>query len=101
MLETLLRTTSYRGCIAACGLTGGSELNTTVYPFLLRGITLCGIDSAMCPLPERQKIWQQLAGDWKLDDLDSVTQVYPMDQLNSLVSKILAGEMVGRAVIQI
>ncbi len=101
MLETLLRTTSYRGCIAACGLTGGSELNTTVYPFLLRGITLCGIDSAMCPLPERQKIWQRLAGEWKLDDLDSLTQIYPMDQLKSLVSKILAGEMVGRAVIQI
>ncbi|WP_442510719.1 YhdH/YhfP family quinone oxidoreductase [Novipirellula sp. SH528] len=101
MLETLLRTTSYRGCIAACGLTGGSELNTTVYPFLLRGITLCGIDSAMCPLPERQKIWQRLAGEWKLDDLDSLTQIYPMDQLKSLVSKILAGEMVGRAVIKI
>ncbi|GAA5505267.1 YhdH/YhfP family quinone oxidoreductase [Novipirellula caenicola] len=101
MLETLLRTTSYRGCIAACGLTGGHELHTTVYPFLLRGITLCGIDSAMCPMPERQKIWQRLAGPWKLDDLDSLTHVHPMDELASLVETILAGEMVGRAVVEI
>lgn len=101
LLETLLRSTSYRGCIAACGLTGGNELHTTVFPFLLRGITLCGIDSAMCPMPERKKIWQRLAGEWKLDDLDSLTQIYPMDQLASLVETILAGKMVGRAVVQI
>ncbi|WP_372724622.1 YhdH/YhfP family quinone oxidoreductase [Novipirellula sp.] len=101
MLETLLRSTSYRGCIAACGLTGGNELHTTVFPFLLRGITLCGIDSAMCPMPERKKIWQRLAGQWKLDDLDSLTQIYSMDQLASLVETILAGKMVGRAVVQI
>ncbi len=101
MLETLLRSTQYRGCVAACGLTGGAELNTTVYPLLLRGVTLCGIDSAMCPMPIRKKIWQRLSSDWKLDDLDSLTEIVPMDELSSMVSKILAGGMVGRAVIQI
>ena len=100
-LETLLRTTRYRGCITACGLTGGHELKTTVYPFLLRGITLSGIDSAMCPMPHRREIWKRLAGDWKLDGLESMSKSIPMDDLPSAVEQILAGKNCGRVVVAI
>ena len=69
ILGTLLRSTQYRGCVTACGLVAGTALPATVYPFLLRGVTLCGIDSAKCPREPRLAIWHRLASEWKLDNL--------------------------------
>ncbi|WP_417730105.1 YhdH/YhfP family quinone oxidoreductase [Rosistilla oblonga] len=98
-LETLLRTTAYRGCIAACGLAGGHELQTTVYPFLLRGITLAGIDSAMCPMPQRLEIWNRLASDWKPAGLEDLANEISLDDLPAAVDSMLAGKHSGRSIV--
>ena len=65
MLSTILRSTNERGCVTACGLVGGMELPLTVYPFILRGVTLAGINSATYPAQRRSDIWKKLAGPWK------------------------------------
>ncbi len=74
VLSTLLRTTHERGCVTACGLVGGMELPLSVYPFILRGVTLAGINSATYPAKDRPALWAKLAGPWKpklLDDLSN------------------------------
>ena len=58
--------------VAACGLVAGAELPITVYPFILRGVTLAGIDSAKCPRPQRIEMWQRLADDWRIDQFDDL-----------------------------
>ena len=63
-LATILRSIQHRGCVAACGLVAGIDIQLTVYPFILRGVTLAGIDSANCPRPERLEMWRKLAGPW-------------------------------------
>ena len=58
-LATLVRSLAYRGCVAACGLVAGTELPLSIYPFILRGVTLAGIDSAKCPRPQREEMWRE------------------------------------------
>jgi putative YhdH/YhfP family quinone oxidoreductase len=100
-LSTLLRSTDHRGCVAACGLVGGADLNLTVYPFLLRGVRLIGIDSAHCPMDARLAIWRHLAGDWKLDNLPSLATHITLDEVASAVDRILRGELCGRYVVDV
>jgi putative YhdH/YhfP family quinone oxidoreductase len=101
ILATILRSTRYRGCVTACGLTAGHELPMTVYPFILRAVTLAGIDSAWCPLPLRHQIWQLLAGPWKPERLDDVGEVVPLADLPARIDAILAGGITGRVVVEI
>jgi putative YhdH/YhfP family quinone oxidoreductase len=98
-LATILRSIEHRGCVAACGLVAGAELQLTVYPFILRGVTLAGIDSAKCPRPERLKIWQKLAGPWRVERLDDIVSEITLDELPDRVQKILAGKLVGRTIV--
>ncbi len=98
-LATLLRSLAHRGCAAACGLVGGTDLPLTVYPFLLRGVTLDGIDSAQCPRAPRKRIWRHLAGDWKPPQLDTIRTVVKLDELEPQIAKILAGNNSGRVVV--
>jgi putative YhdH/YhfP family quinone oxidoreductase len=98
-LNTILRSIDHRGCVAACGLVAGAELEITVYPFILRGVTLAGIDSAKCPRLERIEIWQTLAGPWRVDQLDAIAHEITLDELPDHVQKILAGQIVGRTVV--
>lgn len=98
-LTTILRSLKHRGLVAACGLVGGSELSMTVYPFLLRGVTLFGIDSAKCPRKARLEMWRHLGGDWRIDSLESLASEAILDDLPQLVEKILAGAMVGRTLV--
>lgn len=100
-LETLLRRVGYRGCIAACGLAGGHELNMTVYPFLLRGVTLAGIDSAMCPDGLRQEIWEKLSDPWKPNNLERLATEVSMAELPSAIDSILAGSHTGRTILRL
>lgn len=100
-LATILTQMTYRGSVAACGLTGGNELATTVIPFLLRGINLLGINSVMCPTPERQLAWQRLPHDLPMDKLDAMTETAPLRALPELGGKILKGETRGRVVIDV
>jgi acrylyl-CoA reductase (NADPH) len=98
-LNSILRSIDHRGCVAACGLVAGAELELTVYPFILRGITLAGIDSAKCPRRERLEIWQKLAGPWRVDQLDEIGREITLDELPDRVQKILAGQIVGRTIV--
>ena len=71
----------------------------TVYPFILRGVDLAGIDSAKCPMDQRRRIWDHLAGDWKIDDLASLAETIEFAQLGPRIEAILAGKGAGRVVV--
>ena len=100
-LTTLIRSMRHRGCVTACGLVGGDELPLTVYPFLLRGVTLDGIDSAACPMPSRLEIWDKLSGDWKPNQLELIRTTVGLRDLDSCVTRMLAGQTTGRTVVDL
>jgi NADPH2:quinone reductase len=101
MLAWLTRTMTYRGSIAASGLTGGTELHTTVLPFILRGVNLLGIDSAMCPIEERRVVWGRLASDMKPARLDSTVTRIGLADLPAAFSTLLEGKARGRFVVRV
>ncbi|HXQ42074.1 MAG TPA: oxidoreductase, partial [Candidatus Udaeobacter sp.] len=91
----------YHGAVASCGLAGGTKLETTVIPFLLRGISLLGIDSVMCPLKARQIAWTRLAKDLPAALLDSMVVDAKLADLPRLADDILAGKIRGRVVVDV
>ena len=101
MLATLIRSLEHRGCVANCGVVGGGDLPLTVYPFILRGVTLSGIDSAWCPDDRRLEIWKLLAGEWKLDGLETLATDCGLDGVDAEVEKILQGGVTGRVVVRV
>lgn len=101
VLTTVLRSTRYGGCVAACGLAGGNDLSMTVYPFILRAVTLAGIDAAWPPPELRHEIWHRLAGDWKPDNLETMGELIELPDLPRRIDEILAGKITGRVVIAI
>jgi acrylyl-CoA reductase (NADPH) len=100
-LSTIVRQTLKRGCVTACGLVGGTDLALTVYPFILRGVTLAGIDSAWCPLERRVALWNRLATDWRLDSLEDLVTETSLDEVARYVHRILAGDVQGRTLVRI
>jgi acrylyl-CoA reductase (NADPH) len=100
-LAAVLRSTEIHGSVAACGLAGGAALNTTVFPLILRGVNVLGIDSLHVSKPGRLEIWSRLARDLPLDKLNSMIQVAPLTQVFELGEKILAGQIRGRTVIEV
>lgn len=100
-LATIIRQLQPGGCTAACGLVGGVDLPLSVYPFLLRGVTLTGIDSAYYPREGRLALWKMLAGEWKLDSLESIATTVSLDELGDFVPRILAGQIAGRVIVAI
>lgn len=101
MLATALATTRYRGAVTCCGLVAGVELNTTVLPFILRGVSLLGIDSVECPIAFRRELWGKISADWKLDNLDELTRTVTLNELSPEIDRILAGDQVGRVVVDL
>lgn len=101
VLANLLAQTAYGGTVAACGLAGGFDLPTTVMPFILRGVKLYGIDSVMCPRPQRQAAWERLARDLPIDKLDAMTTVRPLSDVPAITAEILKGQVRGRTVIDV
>jgi len=101
ILAWLTRTMMYGGAIASSGLTGGTELHTTVLPFILRGIKLLGIDSAMCPMPARLEVWRRLATDLKPAKLAAVRQEIGLDDLPHAFAALLGGQARGRFVVRL
>jgi len=101
MLARLLTQVKYRGAVASVGLAGGNVLNTTVLPFLLRGVALLGIDSVLSPAAERAAAWARLARDLPLDTLDGMTEVKRLADLPALADAILKGQVRGRTVIDV
>lgn len=101
MLATVLRATRHDGCVAACGLTAGNQLSLTVYPFILRAVTLTGIDAAFCPLPIRHETWKRLADPWKPESLEQFAETVDLAGLPPKIEQILAGEVRGRVVVRV
>lgn len=101
VLSSMVKQITHRGCVACCGVAGGAELDLTVYPFILRGVTLAGIDSAWCPEPERHALWEKLAGDWKPVHLHDLKRHVPLSEIAPWVSSILDGQNVGRVVVDV
>ncbi|EHB67267.1 acryloyl-CoA reductase [Paenibacillus lactis] len=101
-LGSLLKSVRYGGSIAVSGMTGGGAFETTVFPFILRGINLLGIDSVFCPLDVRTSIWEKLADEWKPETVlaEGITE-YGLTDLPGLLQTILAGEAVGRSVVRL
>ena len=100
-LAWLTRTMQQNGVIASFGNAGGVELNTTVLPFILRGVRLIGIDSAATAMPLRQEIWHRLANEWRPPQLDKLAHTVSFEQLPEMFPKMLKGESHGRTVIKI
>ena len=101
ILSTLIKTTQYHGVITCCGLVASPELHTTVYPFILRGVKLIGIDSVLSPMDLRLKIWQHIAKDWKINTLNNIIAECGLEDLNAQIDRILSGQMRGRIVVKL
>lgn len=100
-LATALARLRYRGAVAACGLAGGTRLDTTVIPFIIRGVSLLGIDSVMCPLERRRRAWSRIVRDLPPDKLDRMIQPASLVEVPALGKAILAGQVRGRVVIDV
>ena len=100
-LANAISQTRYGGVVAACGLAQGADLPLTVMPFILRGITLRGIDSVMAPLAVREAAWARLAKDLDLQQLEKMTTVKKLEDVAELGASILAGQTRGRIVIDV
>lgn len=100
-LATVLATTLIGGVVAAVGLAGGAELHTTVYPFILRGVSLVGIDTVNIQPARRRAIWGRIAEELSGEVTDRITRVEPLDRIFDLSAQILAGQIQGRVIIRV
>jgi len=101
VLANVCATTKYRGVVAACGLAAGMDLPATVAPFILRGVTLAGVDSVMCPRADRLLAWQRLASDLDLAKLGQISREVGLAEAIPLADSLLRGEVRGRIVVDV
>jgi acrylyl-CoA reductase (NADPH) len=101
ILATAIKSTKYGGAVTCCGNVAEPEFMTNVYPFILRGVSLIGIDSAECPMKIRKKIWELLAREWRVDDLEKLCQETSLVGLDAYIEKILVGKNQGRVVVDL
>lgn len=99
-LATCVKACKRGGSIASCGLVATHELNMTVYPFLLNGVNILGVDSAETDMALRRALWDRLSNDWKIDDLTSYGSFVPLDDIVDQMDLILAGKTRGRVVVE-
>lgn len=100
-LETVISQTARHGTIAACGLAGGSELKTTVFPFILRGVRLIGIDSNTCPQETRLLAWNRLSDLTSKRDLDQICTEVALEEVPAAAEQLLQGKITGRIVVHV
>ena len=100
-LANVISMTKYDGCVAACGLAQGMDLPGSVAPFILRGVTLAGVDSVMAPRARRLEAWSRLARDLDTAKLDAMTVTRPIADVTTLAPAILDGKVRGRVVLEI
>lgn len=93
--------TRYGGVVAACGLAQGADFPATVMPFILRGVTLAGIDSVMAPLAKRQQAWDRLATDLDAAKLEAIASEVPLAHAAEMAAKLMAGTVRGRVIVKI
>lgn len=101
MLAAIIKATRYGGAVTCCGLVGSPDLPVNVFPFILRGVSLIGIDSVQVPMEPRVKVWQRLAGEWKPENLDDALTEVSLEELDGKIDEILAGRIKGRVVVKL
>jgi len=101
MLSAAIRATRYGGSVTCCGLVGSADLNVNVFPFILRGVSLLGIDSVQCPHRVRQTVWEQLSGDWKPAHLEATASECTLQTLETHIQQILSGTARGRTLVNL
>jgi len=101
MLAAAIKSTRYGGTVTCCGLVGSADLNVTVFPFILRGVSLLGIDSVQCPRRVREAIWEKLAGEWKPADLEATATECTLQGLEEHIQQILGGTARGRTLVNL
>lgn len=101
ILATAVKSTAYGGAVTACGLTQSTELNLNVFPFILRGVSLIGIDSVELPLARKQETWARIAKDLKIENIDGLSQEITLDELPDYLAVILKGGISGRVIVRI
>jgi len=100
-LVNVIKSLSYGGSVAACGLVDSPALSATVLPFILRGVNLLGVDSVELPLAQKQQIWNLFANEWALTDIDSLAETIVLAELPAVLAKVLAGGAIGRYVLDL
>lgn len=101
VLANVCATTKYRGVVTACGLAAGMDFPASVAPFILRGVTLVGIDSVMCPRADRLVAWQRLGTDLDIEKLEKISRVVGLSEAIPLASKLMKGEVRGRIIVDV
>jgi acrylyl-CoA reductase (NADPH) len=101
LLATTIKSVQYGGVVTCCGNVASPDLPLTVYPFILRGITLIGIDSQNCPMPTRVQVWQNLATIWKLPNLEELATETTLEGLNDQIERILKRQHKGRTIVKL
>lgn len=96
ILATVLKTISYGGAVSCCGLVASAELHTTVFPFILRGVNLSGVDSQNTPRALRERMWTKLAGNWQAESFDAIATEITLDQVDTYIERLLKGQVRGR-----
>ncbi|MEI3613367.1 NADPH:quinone oxidoreductase family protein [Pseudogracilibacillus sp. SO30301A] len=100
-LAYVLSTTKYGGSVAVTGLTGGSNVPTTIFPFILRGVNLLGIDSVYCPMEVRAELWKRMGDDLKPKQLTEISNEITLEKLSATLNDILAGKVKGRTIVKL
>jgi len=101
VLSTVVKEARYLGVVTTCGNAGGHELDLNVYPFILRGVSLIGIDSVECPMDVRLRVWEKMAGDWKPDNLGELSVEISLDEVEERIQLLLAKHSKGRTVVKL
>jgi putative YhdH/YhfP family quinone oxidoreductase len=101
ILATAIKTTNYGGLVAACGNAMSADLAVSVYPFIIRGVSLLGVDSVQIPMNARLRAWQKLAGEWKLDLSGDLISECSLEELSPKIDQIFKGEIRGRVVVDL
>jgi len=101
ILAEALKVVKYDGVATCCGLTSSHELPTNVFPFILRGVRLVGIDSVECKIEKKRAAWEKLASDFAIDTLEELTTQISLDEVKEAYEKLLAGKAVGRYLVKI
>lgn len=101
ILATTVKSVAPGGAVTCCGNVASPDLPLNVYPFILRGVRLIGIDSQNCPMPLRRQVWERIAGEWKLPNLDRLTSETTLGELNQRIDMMLQGKHKGRTIVRI
>ena len=100
-LAAAIKATRYGGVVTCCGLVGSADLPLNVYPFILRGVRLIGIDSVECPVFSRLSVWKKLGGEWMPENLDKMVQESTLVDLEEKIDAVFKGALRGRTIVRL